>query len=365
MSDTNRKKLLEVNRLSVDFHSNEGRIQAVRDVSFYIRTGEIIGVVGESGSGKTVTTSSMLGWITNAPGIVSGKITYYDEDEQPDVLVNVTSDKSKSNSPGKIISEYDLNKKFKEIRKKDITMIFQEPKRYLHPYWTVEKHFAETIKGKSKEGLYEASKPYLETVGLSIKNIWMLFPHNLSGGMNQRLMISLALSRNPRLLIADEMTTGLDVTTQVKISDMLSKLIADAEDENRAIVLISHDIAFVIKIVNVLMVMYAGDIVEFGPAHLFYDEDQEDNHPYTNALLDVFYGRSKKAIEGDVPSSVNPPAGCPFRERNCKIYDENHEKIGRLCETSRPKKYFPNGDKGHWVRCHKFITKPWSNLVSD
>ncbi|MBT7092454.1 MAG: ATP-binding cassette domain-containing protein, partial [Bacteroidetes bacterium] len=105
MSDTNRKKLLEVNRLSVDFHSNEGRIQAVRDVSFYIRTGEIIGVVGESGSGKTVTTSSMLGWITNAPGIVSGKITYYDEDEQPDVLVNVTSDKSKSNSPGKIISE--------------------------------------------------------------------------------------------------------------------------------------------------------------------------------------------------------------------------------------------------------------------
>ncbi len=365
MTDTIQKKLIEVQNLVVNFDSNEGTIQAVRDVSFYIRTGEIIGVVGESGSGKTVTTSSLLGWISNAPGIVSGKITYYDEDENPHVLIEQKANGKPLSLSERVFSDFDLTKKFKKIRQDEITMIFQEPKRYLHPYWTVEKHFQTIFNDKRNHELYHKSTPFLETVGLSPKKIWTLYPHNLSGGMNQRLMISLALARNPRLLIADEMTTGLDVTTQVKISDMLSTLIADAEDENRAIIMISHDIAFVIKIVNVLMVMYAGDIVEFGPAHLFYDEDQEDNHPYTNALLDVFYGRSKEAIEGDVPSSIDPPAGCPFRDRKCKVYEERHEEIGHFCENERPDKYFPNGERGHWVRCHKFKIEPWSDLVSD
>ena len=365
MNEIKQRKLIEVNNLVVNFESDEGMIQAVRDVSFYIRTGEIIGVVGESGSGKTVTASSLLGWITNSPGIVNGKITYWDENENPSELINVKSNGRPVGFTKRVLTDFDLNKNFKKIRQKDIAMIFQEPKRYLHPYWTVEKHFKTILKGKHNQALYLESKPFLEMVGLSAPKVWTLFPHNLSGGMNQRLMISLALARNPRLLIADEMTTGLDVTTQVKISDMLSKLIADAKDENRAIIMISHDIAFVIKIVNVLMVMYAGDIVEFGPAHLFYDEDQEDNHPYTNALLDVFYGRSKEAIEGDVPSSINPPTGCPFRDRKCKVYEAHREELGYLCEQKRPDKYFPNGERGHWVRCHKFKIEPWSDLVSD
>jgi len=365
MIEPKQKKLVEVNNLVVNFDSHEGTIQAVRDVSFYIRTGEIIGVVGESGSGKTVTISSLLGWISNAPGIVSGKITYYDEDEKPHVLINEKPNGHSLIFSKRVFSDFDLTKKFKKIRQDEITMIFQEPKRYLHPYWTVEKHFETIFKDKHNDVLFKEAKPFLKTVGLSPQKIWTLYPHNLSGGMNQRLMISLALARNPRLLIADEMTTGLDVTTQVKISDMLKSLIADAEDENRAILMISHDIAFVIKIVNVLMVMYAGDIVEFGPAHLFYDEDQEDNHPYTNALLDVFYGRSKEAIEGDVPSSIEPPAGCPFRDRKCKVYQDRHGEIGHLCESERPNKYFPNGERGHWVRCHKFKIQPWSDLVSD
>ncbi|MBT7789417.1 MAG: ABC transporter ATP-binding protein [Calditrichaeota bacterium] len=370
MNKPKQKKLIEVSNLSVCFDTDEGRVQAVRDVSFYIRTGEIIGVVGESGSGKSVTTSTLLGWVPGAPGIVSGEVTYYDEMELPHELfsiekIDAIKNYKKKGKEDPIISEYELSKRFKKYRHDQISMIFQEPKRYLHPFWSVEKHFKTILIPLNGETLKELATPFLEIVGLNVGDIWNLYPHNLSGGMNQRLMISLALSRSPRILIADEMTTGLDVTTQVRLAEMLSKLIEDAEDENRAIIMISHDIAFVLKIVNVLMVMYAGDIVEFGPAHLFYDDDQEDNHPYTNALLNVFYSETGAFIEGDVPSSINPPRGCPFRERNCPVYKANMNEIGHLCEQERPQKYFTKDSQGHWVRCHKFLIKPWSDIVSS
>ncbi len=363
---SSRKKLIEIKDLCVNFNTPEGTIQAVRDVSFYIRTGEIIGVVGESGSGKTVTASTLLGWVPGEPGIVSGEVLYYDESEVKHTLVSIPKlkDGFQEGAIDVKISEHELNSRFRDIRSEDFTMIFQEPKRYLHPFWTVQKHFDDILKRSNGISVKDLAFPFLESVGLSQK-IWDQYPHNLSGGMNQRLMIALALARQPRLLIADEMTTGLDVTTQVKIAEMLSRLISEAENQNRAIIMISHDIAFIIKIVNVIMVMYAGEIVEFGPADLFYDEDQDDNHPYTNALLDVYYDRNKSFIEGDVPSSKNPPPGCPFRERNCRILNENIGQLGSLCENHRPQKFFINDQQDHWVRCHKFTIEPWSKIVSS
>jgi oligopeptide/dipeptide ABC transporter ATP-binding protein len=361
----NRKKLIEIADLCVNFESPEGLVQAVRDVNFYVRTGEIIGVVGESGSGKTVTTSTLLGWLQGSPGIVSGKVIYYDQNENPHSVVSVKkSDNFRQDSATKqVISDEQLNKKFAHIRKNDITMIFQEPKRYLNPFWTVSRHFEDVFESQGRTDVFEGAKGFLKSVGLPL-DIINKFPHELSGGMNQRLMIALALAREPRLLIADEMTTGLDVNNQVKIAHLMSNLVAEAENQDRSIIIISHDIAFVIKIVNMLMVMYAGEIVEFGPAHLFYDDDMEDNHPYTNALLDVYYGRNKSFIQGDVPSSTNPMEGCPFRARNCTTYEENKEELHPLCSKVRPKKYFISNQNDHWVRCHKFTLEPWSKIVS-
>jgi len=361
----NRKKLIEIADLCVNFDSPEGLVQAVRDVSFYVRTGEIIGVVGESGSGKTVTASTLFGWIPGQPGIVSGDIIYYDQEETPHTIVSVKKSNSFSQekSNESVISEVELNKRFKNIRKNDITMIFQEPKRYLNPFWTVKRHFEDVFESKGQESMAQDTADYIHSVGLDPKII-NNFPYELSGGMNQRLMIALSLAREPRLLIADEMTTGLDVNNQVKIAHLMSKLVTDAENQDRSIIMISHDIAFVIKIVNILMVMYAGEIVEFGPAQLFYDDDTEDNHPYTNALLDVYYGRNKSFIEGDVPSSIRPTQGCPFRERSCSTYQDNKALLDPLCSKVRPKKFFIKNQTDHWVRCHKFTIEPWSKIVS-
>lgn len=361
----NKQKLIEVDQLRINFVTPQGLVQAVRDVSFYIRTGEIVGVVGESGSGKTITASSLLGWLPAEPGIVSGKIIYYDQDEKPVNLIDIPlngNPQSQQKNPHYPLKK--LHQTFAPIRGNTVTMIFQEPRRYLNPYWTTEDHFKDIFLGLDEDELKQTGSKYLADVGLTPENIWLQFPHSLSGGMSQRLMIALALAMRPRLLIADEMTTGLDVTTQSLIAELFRKLIYRSENRDRAVVLISHDIAFVIKIVTKLVVMYAGEIVEFGPAELFFDDDQEDNHPYTNALLNVYFNRSQGTIKGDVPSSLEPLAGCPFAYRECQVLSDRKSELDQCCHSERPPKYFLKDSGDHWVRCHKFRLDPWRDLAS-
>lgn len=308
-------KLLEINDLKTSFYTEAGEIQSVRGVSFSIDEGEVCGIVGESGSGKSVTAKSIISLIPDPGKIKHGEIFLED--------VNLLS-----------VSEKEL----RSIRGNQIAMISQDPMSSLNPVIKIGKQMTEIIVRHQKIGKKEARKlavDLLREVGISSpEERFNQYPHELSGGMKQRVMIAMAISCKPKLLIADEPTTALDVTIQAQILELMKEL---KDKTNTAILLITHDLGVVAQNCSRVIVMYGGLIMEEG--HVV-DIFENPKHPYTEGLLrslpkvtDGFKERLKP-IEGTTPNLLNPPAGCPFADRcphvmeKCRLEQPPYFQVG-------------------------------------
>ena len=313
--------LLEIENLSVRFPSKSAVMHAVDGVSLSLDSGEVLGIVGESGSGKSVTMMALMG-LVSFPGLVTADKLRFDGH---DLLQLSASARSK-------------------LTGKDVAMIFQDPTTSLNPCFTVGFQLAESLKlhmGMDSKAARRRSIELLEQVGISAPESRLnVYPHQMSGGMNQRVMIAMAISCKPKLLIADEPTTALDVTIQAQILDLLRTL---QKDLNMALVLITHNMGVVSEMAQRVAVMYAGQIMETRSALDIFESPQ---HPYTEALLAAMPERSDGAsrlatIPGMVPGLYDRPTGCLFAPR-C-TYANSH------CRADRP-------DLRAWqsgmVRCH-------------
>lgn len=319
--------LLEVKNLQTQFRVKGGLVNAVNGVDFEVDKGEVLAIVGESGSGKSVTSLSILSLIPNPPGkIIGGEILFKGED-----LLK----KSK--------------KEMQDIRGDKISMIFQEPMTSLNPVLTIGKQISETIirhqKLKKAEAIAQTVK-MLELVGIPTPQKRINdYPHQLSGGMRQRVMIAMSLSCNPELLIADEPTTALDVTIQAQILDLIINL---KDKLNTAILLITHDLGVVAETADKVVVMYCGKIVEKATSLELFEKPL---HPYTEGLLFSIPKVDEKVeqlfmIPGMVPNPLNMPKGCSFSDRCSKCMDICKEKEPELVEY-----------KGRKVRCFLYNDK--------
>jgi oligopeptide/dipeptide ABC transporter ATP-binding protein len=318
-------RLLEVNDLKTYFDTDEGTVKAVDGVSFHIDKGETLGVVGESGSGKSVTSLSAMRLIPQPPGrFAGGEIKF----EGQDLLKK---------------SEREMRK----IRGNEISMIFQEPMTSLNPVYTVGDQIAEAIvlhQGKTRKQAMKMATEMLDLVGIPepgkrVKN----YPHQMSGGMRQRVMIAMALSCGPKLLIADEPTTALDVTIQAQILDLMRQL---QNEIGMSILFITHDLGVVAEIADRVVVMYAGRAVEEANVGDIYGSPKM---PYTRGLLNsiprvdkaAIHQERLEAIPGNVPNPLALPEGCAFHPRCKYMRDACKEAIPPLEDTG----------EGHMVRC--------------
>lgn len=299
-------ELLKVDDLKVRFKTDEGYVSTVNGVSFSVEQGETLAIVGESGSGKSVTSLALMGILPANGEIYEGAITFEDKDLRS------------------------LSKKeYRKMRGDDIAMIFQEPMTALNPVFTIGYQLRETLivhNNMTKEQAHAKGIKMLETVGIpDADRVMGRFPHQLSGGMRQRVMIAMALSCNPKLLIADEPTTALDVTIQAQILTLLRNL---KKNSNTSIIIITHDLGVVAELADRVVVMYAGEVVEVAPIQELFDNPR---HPYTRGLIssipkihdvvDELY-----SIEGTVPNPSNMPAGCKFHPR-CPLADIECTKV--------------------------------------
>lgn len=301
--------LLEVKNLKTQFKVKNGLVNAVNGIDFEFDKGEVLAIVGESGSGKSVTSLSIMGLIPNPPGkIIEGEILYNGED-----LVK----KSK--------------KELQDIRGSKISMIFQEPMTSLNPVFTIGKQIAEAVLRHEKVSKKEAMKTaedMLRLVGIpSPEKRIKDYPHQLSGGMRQRVMIAMALACNPELLIADEPTTALDVTIQAQILELILEL---KEKLGTAILLITHDLGVVAEVAEKVVVMYCGKIVEKADVKTLFANPM---HPYTKGLLQSIPKMDEKKerlymIKGMVPNPLDMPKGCAFSDR-C-------ESCMEICRNEQP-----------------------------
>ncbi|MEN8905950.1 MAG: ABC transporter ATP-binding protein [Clostridiales bacterium] len=326
-----KKELLKVKDLSVSFDTYVGEIQAVRGVSFTIEEGKTLALVGESGCGKSVTAQTIMKLNPMPPArIKSGEI----------ILDNIDIIRYKE-------------KEMVKIRGSLVSMIFQDPMTCLNPTMTLGSQIAETLKAHNNKGVNIKEKviEMLEMVKISnAKERYKEYPHQFSGGMRQRVMIAMALACSPKLLIADEPTTALDVTIQAQIMDILSEL---QKNLKTSIILITHDFGIVADIADHVAIMYAGKIVEKGSCdQIFYNP----KHPYTRSLLksiprlDMDRKSSLYSIKGTPPDLFSPPVGCPFAAR-C-------EHCMKICLDKYPKEFIVND--GHYSACwlmHKDCVK--------
>jgi len=336
-----RGLLVEVKDLKTYFFLEEGIVRAVDGATFSLRRGETLGVVGESGCGKSVTAQSILRIVPNPGRIVSGEIVYhrqYRSNGGPvsteDILL------TKLNPHGREI---------RAIRGAEIAMVFQEPMTSLSPVHTIGDQIMEVFilhQRLSKRQAREHTLEILSRVGMPKPNQTVdSYPHQLSGGMRQRAMIAMALSCNPSLLIADEPTTALDVTTQAQVLDLMRRL---QQEIGMAIMFITHDLGVIAEMCDRVVVMYLGKVVESADVDpMFHDP----KHPYVRALLrsvpsvSARSGRRLAPIEGSVPDPYNTPPGCPFHPRCADA------KPG-LCDVDEPQ-WIPVG-REHYVRCHLY-----------
>ncbi|MBD3344997.1 MAG: ATP-binding cassette domain-containing protein [Chitinivibrionales bacterium] len=318
----NQATVLSVKNLSVSFEVDEGISPAVRDISFDIHPRRSLGIVGESGCGKSVTSLAAMRLIPQPPGkIETGEIYLNGKD-----LLSLSESEMRS------------------VRGREISMIFQDPMTSLNPVFTCGSQISEAIMLHRKlppAEAHQATIEILEKVGIphppaAAEN----YPHQMSGGMRQRVMIAMALSCKPKLLIADEPTTALDVTVQARILDLLLHL---QQEMNMSMIMISHDLGIVCDVAHEILVMYAGEMVEYAPADQLFSSPL---HPYTQSLLKTIpyidrKENSLKVIKGEVPSPLSIPPGCPFHPR-C-------DHVMERCKHEHPPLYTPSENQR--VRC--------------
>ena len=290
------EKLLEIKDERLSFFTPAGEVKALNGVSFSMEEGEVLGIVGESGSGKSVTAYSIMG-LTAYPGKLVGGTVHFNGHE----------------------IEKMTEKEFRKIRGNEVSIIFQDPMTSLNPVYTIGNQIVEVIllhTNKTKKEAYERAKELLELVGINepTKRLKQ-YTHELSGGMRQRVMIAIALACEPKLLIADEPTTALDVTIQAQILELMQEL---RKKLGMSIIMITHDLGVVASMCEKIAVMYAGHIVEYGTAdEIFYNP----SHEYTKGLIKSIPKLNAEKIERLVPIEgqpvdlLNPPAGCPFAPR--------------------------------------------------
>ena len=317
------KTLLEIKNLKTHFFTHEGTVKAVDGVSFKINQGETLGIVGESGSGKSVTALSVMRLIPHPPGKIVGGEIYFE---------------------GKDLLKLD-DKEIRKMRGKKISMIFQEPMTSLDPVFTIGHEIGEVIQlhqGLSNEEARKKSIEILKVVGMpDVEKRIDNYPHELSGGMRQRVMIAMALSCNPTLLIADEPTTALDVTIQAQIL----RLINDLKDKfGASVMLITHDLGVIAEMCDNVAVMYAGNIVEYTDVYTLFNNPL---HPYTKGLSKSMPRMNVEAehldaIPGMVPNLLDLPSGCPFHPRCDLSFKKCVEEMPELIEI----------ENSHLVRCH-------------
>ncbi len=309
--------LLEVNNVKTSFFTHHGEIQAVRGASFTLKKGGVLGIVGESGSGKSVTALSIMGLIEEPGKIKEGEILFEGKD-----LAKLSQ------------------RQLSDIRGNDIAMIFQDPMTSLNPVYTIKNQMVEVIRRHrkiSRGKALERAVEMLRLVGIpQPENRIHSYPHEFSGGMRQRVMIAMALSCNPKLLIADEPTTALDVTIQAQILDLMN----DLKDKiNASIVMITHDLGVIAEICDHIVVMYGGTIMEQGSEQdIFYNPQ----NPYTvglhKSVPKLTEGERERLvpIEGSPPDLLHPPEGCPFSGRcphTMEICLKERPPVFRLSES--------------------------------
>ena len=327
------KKLINVNDLRVSYHTYAGEVQSVRGVNFYANEGETIAIVGESGCGKSVTAKTIMGLIQTPPGeIKKGSQILFE---------------------GKNLLEMD-ERAWQAYRGSDCAIVFQDALAALNPTLTIGHQIVEKIlihTDMNREAAMKEAERLLTLVGIPnpAKRLKQ-YPHEFSGGMRRRAMIAIALACQPKLLIADEPTTALDVTIQADIIDLLKNL---QKEFKMAVIMITHDLGIVADIAKKIVVMYAGKVVETGSN---YDVFYNPKHPYTQALLravprlDVEEDQELESIEGTPPNMIAPPAGCAFCTR-CK-------HCMKICQKMEPPTY--EFEDGHTAQCwlyHEYAQK--------
>jgi oligopeptide transport system ATP-binding protein len=317
-----RQPLLSVEGLNVRFETRRGTVHAVNGISFDIAPGETLGIVGESGCGKSVTSLAILGLLARNGRVESGRAMF----EGRDLLRQ--SDRA-----------------LRSVRGKEIAMIFQDPMTSLNPVLTIGRQIREMLEthlGMKRKEAERAAAEALDRVGIPSADVRLKdYPHQFSGGMRQRAMIAMALACKPKVLIADEPTTALDVTIQAQILDLLRALVAE---EDAALILITHDLGVVAGMCERVNVMYAGMFMETGSADQLFATPR---HPYTLGLLqsvprlDAARRTRLQPIEGSPPNMLQPPAACPFQPRCRFEVDLSRQEVPQLVEI----------EPGHHVAC--------------